>query len=247
MRHFKANEQETAKEYLRALLNFPELTYSDYSQKLVRIVVEDRGMHIDFMQRLFISVAIIQFSLSVATAQPAPTSTGTPASLDQRNKVGAIAIIETAKPLVHIELLSEPETALPFVALHLLLPGLIGGATSESGNASIYAGGLTSNGEQTLPNDMSAAHRSIPFGTKVRVTNRVNGKSVVVRINDRGPFIPGRVVDLMPAPALALGFSGVTPVTLVIVGLAEHNSATGVAKNDITGTIDQVAPKLPQD
>ena len=204
-------------------------------------------MRIDFMQRLFISVAMLQFSLSVATAQPAPTSTGTPVSIDQRNKVGAIVVIETAKPLVHIELLGEPETALPFVALHLLLPGLIGGATSESGNASIYAGGLTSNGEETLPNDMSAAHRSIPFGTKVRVTNRVNGKSVVVRINDRGPFIPGRVIDLMPAPALALGFSGVTPVTLVIVSLAERNSATGVAKNDITGTIDQVTPKqLPR-
>jgi rare lipoprotein A len=103
-----------------------------------------------------------------------------------------------------------------------LLPGLIGGATSETGNASVYAGGPTANGEQARADDMSAAHRSIPFGSKVRVTNRANGKSVVVRINDRGPFIPGRIIDLMPAPARALGFSGVARVTLVIVGLAEH-------------------------
>ncbi len=177
------------------------------------------------MRRVFISVAVLQFALSVATAQPAPTSSGTPsASLDQRSKVGAIIIIEPAKPLVNLELLSGPETVvlLPLVALHLLPPRLIGGAASESGNASIYAGGLTSNGEQSRTNDMSAAHRSIPFGSKVRVTNRANGKSVVVRINDRGPFTPGRIIDLMPAPARALGFSGVTPVTLVIVGLAEH-------------------------
>ncbi len=177
------------------------------------------------MRRLFISVAALQFALSVATAQPAPTSTGTPSvSIDQRSAVGAIIIIEPTKPLVHLEIVSGPETAavLPLVALHLLLPSLIGGATSETGNASIYAGGPTANGEQTRADDMSAAHRSIPFGSKVRVTNPANGKSVVVRINDRGPFIPGRIIDLMPAPARALGFSGVARVTLVIVGLAGH-------------------------
>ena len=177
------------------------------------------------MRKVFIGVAALQFALSVATAQPAPTSTGTRSvSLDQRSKIGAVIIIETVKPQVHVELLSESETAaiLPLASLRLLIPGLIGGGTSESGNASIYAGGLTSNGEHTRTNDMSAAHRSIPFGTKVRVTNRTNGKSIVVRINDRGPFFPGRIIDLMPAPARALGFSGVTPVTLVIVGLEEH-------------------------
>jgi len=174
----------------------------------------------------FISVAAFQFALSVATAQPAPTLTGTQtASLDQRSKVGAIIIKETAKPLVHVELLSAPETVvvLPFVTLHLLLTGLIGGATSESGIASIYGGGETASGEQALPSGASAAHRSIPFGTKVRVTNHTNGKSIVVRINDRGPFIRGRIIDLMPSTARALGFSGVTSVTLVVVGLAERD------------------------
>ena len=102
------------------------------------------------MQRLFISVAALQFALSVATAQPAPTSTATQsASLDQRSNVSEIRTKKTAKPLVHLELLSAPETVvvLPVVALHLLLTGLIGGATSESGIASVYAGGRTASGE----------------------------------------------------------------------------------------------------
>ena len=55
------------------------------------------------------------------------------------------------------------------------------------------------------------------------MTNRANGKSVVVRINDRGPFFRGRIIDLMPATARALGFSGLTPVTLVAVGRIEKD------------------------
>ena len=64
------------------------------------------------------------------------------------------------------------------------------------------------------PSAMTAAHRSLPFGTKVRVTNKRNGKSVVVRINDRGPFIRGRVLDLSRGAAHELGFvnAGHAPV-----------------------------------
>jgi len=57
----------------------------------------------------------------------------------------------------------------------------------------------------------------LPFGTMVRVTNKRNGRSVVVRINDRGPFGRGRVIDVTPAAAGQLGFSGITPVSLDIV------------------------------
>ena len=57
----------------------------------------------------------------------------------------------------------------------------------------------------------------MPFGTKVRVTNRRNGHSVVVRINDRGPFVRGRVIDVTPAAARSLGFSGLAPVALAVV------------------------------
>jgi rare lipoprotein A len=65
---------------------------------------------------------------------------------------------------------------------------------------------------------MTAAHRSLPFGTMVRVTDNHSGRSVVVRINDRGPFVRGRVIDLSPAAAHALGFSGLANVTLNVVG-----------------------------
>lgn len=92
---------------------------------------------------------------------------------------------------------------------------------AEQGLASIYAydGEKTASGERARPTGFTAAHRTLPFGTKVRVTHRKNGRSVVVRINDRGPFIKGRVIDLTPSAAKALGFSsaqGLAPVTLSI-------------------------------
>jgi len=65
---------------------------------------------------------------------------------------------------------------------------------------------------------MTAAHKTLPFGTMVRVTHQRSGRSVIVRINDRGPFVAGRVIDVTPAVARALGFSGLAPVTLDIIG-----------------------------
>jgi rare lipoprotein A len=64
------------------------------------------------------------------------------------------------------------------------------------------------------PHALTAAHRTFPFGTKVKVTNKHNGRSVVVTINDRGPFVRGRVIDVTPAAALILGFSGLAQVTV---------------------------------
>jgi rare lipoprotein A len=70
------------------------------------------------------------------------------------------------------------------------------------------------------PNAMTAAHKTLPFGTKVRVTNKNNGKSVVVTINDRGPYIAGRVIDLSRAAAYKISMqgAGVVPVALQIMG-----------------------------
>ncbi|MET8229343.1 septal ring lytic transglycosylase RlpA family protein [Micromonospora sp. NPDC005298] len=71
---------------------------------------------------------------------------------------------------------------------------------SGSCGASFYSDGqLTANGESFNPNELTAAHKTLPFNTKVRVTNPNSGKSVVVRINDRGPFIDGRCLDLSRA------------------------------------------------
>jgi len=103
-------------------------------------------------------------------------------------------------------------------ALLLSTIGLADIAAAQSGIASVYSGGRTANGERASASGYTAAHRTLPFGTLVRVTNTRNGRSVVVRINDRGPFIKGRVIDLTPAGARAIGFSGLAPVTLAVVG-----------------------------
>jgi peptidoglycan lytic transglycosylase len=90
-------------------------------------------------------------------------------------------------------------------------------AKAQSGIASIYSGGKTANGETAKAGGMTAAHKTLPFGTLVRVTHQHTGRSIVVRINDRGPFVRGRVIDVMPAAARALGFSGLAPVTLDVL------------------------------
>jgi len=78
-------------------------------------------------------------------------------------------------------------------------------------------GSATASGERFSPDKLTAAHRTLPFGTMVRVTNSINGATVVVRINDRGPFNKGRVIDITPAAAKELHFSGLAPVTLTVV------------------------------
>jgi rare lipoprotein A len=92
-------------------------------------------------------------------------------------------------------------------------------ANAETGIASIYSyrGRQTASGESAQPGVLSGAHRTLAFGTRVRVTNKRNGKTVVVRINDRGPFITGRVIDLTPAGAHVLGFTGLTPVSIEVL------------------------------
>lgn len=105
-----------------------------------------------------------------------------------------------------------------FAAAHLL-PAQVQAAL-QSGIASVYSekeGTRTASGARLRDGALTAAHRTLPFGSKVRVTNRKNGKSVVVTITDRGPFVRGRVIDLTPAGAHALGFSGLAPVTLDVV------------------------------
>ena len=83
------------------------------------------------------------------------------------------------------------------------------------GLASTYGeGSQTASGESFNASGLTAAHRTLPFGTRVRVTNHSNGHSVVVTINDRGPFVSGRIIDVTPAAARALGMSGLAPVTI---------------------------------
>jgi rare lipoprotein A len=91
---------------------------------------------------------------------------------------------------------------------------------SQSGIASVYSlssGSGTASGQKLNPGALTAAHRTLPFGTKVRVTNKKNGRFVVVTVNDRGPFVKGRIIDLTPAAASALGFAALTSVALEVV------------------------------
>jgi rare lipoprotein A len=91
-------------------------------------------------------------------------------------------------------------------------------ASAQEGIASVYSGERTANGEYAYATGLTAAHRSLPFGTRVRVTNHQTGRSVVVRINDRGPFVAGRIIDLTPAAARALGMDGLARVSVEVLG-----------------------------
>lgn len=94
-------------------------------------------------------------------------------------------------------------------------------AYSQTGVASYYSmGKRTANGERYRPDGISAAHRSLPFGTRVKVTHLKSGRSIIVRINDRGPFIKGRIIDLSRGAAGALGIkgAGLARVRIEVVG-----------------------------
>ena len=112
-------------------------------------------------------------------------------------------------------------------------------AHAQSGIASVYGGKgeqqKTANGETTNANALTAASKTLPMGTHVRVTNKQTGRSVVVRINDRGPYVQGRIIDLMPAAARAIGCSGLAHVDVDIVGHsgghAVHARRTRLSEN----------------
>lgn len=107
-------------------------------------------------------------------------------------------------------------------------------AHAESGIASVYrpsdpdgGGPLAANGEHINTDALTAAHKSLPLGMLVRVTNKHNGRSVVVRINDRGPYINGRIIDLTPAGARAIGMDGLAQVDVTLISNALFRSMTG--------------------
>lgn len=117
--------------------------------------------------------------------------------------------VRVPKPSLAARPSFPPQTGLGGGKLHAL-----------SGIASYYwQDQMTASGERFDKNDMTAAHRSLPFGTKVRVFCQKTGKDVVVRINDRGPFKPGRIIDLSQAAAEKIGMTGrgLTTVQLEVI------------------------------
>ena len=129
----------------------------------------------------------------------------------------------------------------------------------QLGHASWYSlpSNKTANGELMNPNELTAAHRSLPFGTKVLVENLANGRSVVVRINDRGPFIGGRIIDLSKAAAASIGMinSGTARVRVTTAGgsaIAALGDTTAKAKaksgrgSAVAAKVDVSPPKSPK-
>ncbi|BAS00004.1 rare lipoprotein A precursor [Blastochloris viridis] len=124
-----------------------------------------------------------------------------------RNRLYAAAIGCVVLAASSVALHAEPQTNAKPAGV---------GAASFYGHNDGHHGGRTANGERFDRNSMTAAHRSLPFGAQVRVTNLRNGRAVVVRINNRGPFIRGRIIDLSYGAARELGFvdRGVTQVRI---------------------------------
>ena len=122
-----------------------------------------------------------------------------------------------------------------YIMLVFVLTGLTLQAQdfTQSGKASYYAdkfeGRTTANGEKYRHSKLTGAHRTLQFGTKVKVTNTANQKSVIVIINDRGPFVEGRIIDLSKSAAQKLDFvhEGLTDVTIEIVDAAASNAQRG--------------------
>lgn len=138
---------------------------------------------------------------SVAVADPAWTATVVALAPSARITTGSIARSEA----------------------HDILPGprVTGPGHALNGQASYYwQDQMTATGEHFNKRDMTAAHKTLPFGTRVRVTRADTGDSVVVRINDRGPYKPGRIIDLSERAAEEMGMTGVgvTPVRLEVLG-----------------------------
>lgn len=112
---------------------------------------------------------------------------------------------------------STPKTSAPLPPPPPTLTILLGRA-SWYGRG--HHGRLTANGERFDMNALTAAHRTLPFGTRLHIVNLNNDRAVEVRINDRGPYVPGRIIDLSYAAARALGgvATGVIPVRATVLG-----------------------------
>lgn len=155
-------------------------------------------------------IAAGMIPLVPATSAIAVASAGEPAA---QEAMVAGALPEVDEPVIPLEIDAPPAAA--DEAVPEAPPAPAGGETVArdlgGGEASWYgmrfAGRPTASGEAFNPARMTAAHRSLPFGSRVRVTHRGNGRSVIVRINDRGPYHGGRVIDLSEAAARSIGLA----------------------------------------
>jgi rare lipoprotein A len=120
------------------------------------------------------------------------------------------------RKVAHLGLYLSSETMIRPICTALAITCMSAPAFAETCVASRYGygGGRTASGERMDPNAMTAAHRARPFGSHVTVTSHLTGRSVTVRINDRGPFLKGRCIDLSTGAARVLGMGGTAMVSL---------------------------------
>jgi len=143
---------------------------------------------------------------SVVTQKSELLTASRQASLEQNRKTSFVTNRRVAVTRKHTPYASHKNAAEAQLASH--------------GLASFYTEGTqTANGERFDTHELTAAHRTLPFGTRLRVTNVATGRSVTVRVNDRGPFVPGRVVDVSHSAAETLGIvgGGIAKVKLDVV------------------------------
>ena len=129
--------------------------------------------------------------------------------------------------------------SLPGVLVAMVGTALASGdaVAAQCGKAAWYdLGGQTASGERSSGTGMTAAHRTLPFGTKVRVENLDNGRSVIVRVNDRGPFVGGRVIDVTRAAAEELG--------MVKSGIAKVRVSALDGKTKLDNTCADPSPRI---
>lgn len=147
-------------------------------------------------------IARIGFALATAAMLVAPASS----AIAESKLAPAKAAAEAPAPAA---IVAAPASTTPVAALPQSLEQDF--ETIKGGTASFYGhslrGARTASGERFNPDDLTAAHPSLPFGTKLRVTNALTGDSVMVRINDRGPFHSNRVIDLSEAAAKEIGIA----------------------------------------
>ena len=192
------------------------------------------------MTRLYISVWPVTSKASALRLEPIKMFSTRPSDCRPQSKTSTIDVLalkirdqyEPKQPQTEVhrrrsETLVLNSLSLITALLLVILPGPAVAADrkpDQCGLASVYStdSGKTASGEDTQPKDLTAAHRSLPFGTMVRVVIQENGRSADVRITDRGPFISGRIIDLSKVAAHELNISGLTPVCLNILSAQEN-------------------------
>ena len=146
------------------------------------------------------------------------------------------ALLLALTPLTQAQPASAPAATAPSAPAAKAAPEKASTADASDGKVAHYgrkfAGRKTASGERFNPNAMTMAHKTLPFGTMVRVTNLKNKKSVVVRVNDRGPSTPGLVGDLTTGAARKIGMlrSGVIDAKLEVVGKGKMRKAKKMKK-----------------